>query len=262
MGGDAILIEAFLGHLGLQRQAPDLAYLNVLVDRHQRRVPFETLTKLIDYERGHESGEFLPDIETYVNRIVTSGTGGTCWTLARGFHWLLSQLGFDAKYMIMEPGHVCLRVELDQAYYADVGYAAPLFRAYPLNESFTVEDVRCSFHYEVTDDGIVTRQTPGPVKRLITTPRDFKEFDPLIKDANQWTPDSFLTRLSIFSYLQGVPTGLINGTLKRHLPEGLDECSLSHEETLSWFVEKFGVDPDIYCQAGLIHSRWMRHHGL
>ena len=47
--------------------------------------------------------------------------------------------------MYMDPGHLCLRVNLDQPYYVDVGYCAPLFQAYPLYESFQVSNVRETF---------------------------------------------------------------------------------------------------------------------
>ena len=133
------MLDRLIGHLELSREPPSLDYLHRLVRQHQLRVPFETLTKLIDWEPGRARGDFLPPLDVYVERIVTRRAGGLCWTLARGFHALLLDLGFDASLMIMEPGHCCVRVELPEGpQYADVGYAAPLFRAYPLFESFTV----------------------------------------------------------------------------------------------------------------------------
>ncbi len=129
-----------LAHLGLEREDPGLEYLHRLVHRHQVRVPFETLTKLIDYEPGLRRGDFMPAFDGCLDRIVTRGGGGLCWTLARGFHALLADLGFDASLMLMEPGHCCVRVELPEGPHdADVGDAAPIFRAYPLFESFTLE---------------------------------------------------------------------------------------------------------------------------
>jgi hypothetical protein len=60
--------DALLAHLGLAAEAPTLDYLHRLVAAHQRRVPFETLSKLIDHEPG----------------------------LARGFHALLLPLEMKA----------------------------------------------------------------------------------------------------------------------------------------------------------------------
>lgn len=69
--------------------------------------------------------------------------------------------------MYMDPGHLCLRVNLDQPYYVDVGYCAPLFQAYPLYESFQVSNVRETFTYEVSNNRIKIARNPGPAKSYI-----------------------------------------------------------------------------------------------
>lgn len=255
-------VRAFLEFLGVKSRAPDLSLLNELFEQHQLKVPFETLTKLIDFEKAHKTGEFLPSIEEYVRRVTTRGGGGTCWSLARGFEWLLSQLGFETHYMIMAPGHVCLRVELDEPYYVDVGYAAPLFRVYPLFESFEVSFSGRELRYDVTDDGIITTQGSGPRKVLNPTPRSFDEFGPLIAEANQWSAESFLTSRSIFTYIDGVPTSLRAGVLKRYLKDGPHERTVSERETLDLIEHRFGMDPQIYLEAQAIYAKWMRHYGL
>jgi arylamine N-acetyltransferase len=255
-------VGSFLGHLGVERQKPHLDFLNVLVRQHQLKVPFETLTKIIDYEQGYRNKNFLPDIEHYVHRTVTAGTGGTCWTLARGFHWLLTSLGFEAAYMYMDPGHVCLRVELDQAYYVDVGYAAPLFQAYPLYHSFAAHSPREVFTYHVNDKTIRVTREPGPDKVLRVTPRALQEFKAKINASNQWTPGSFLTRLSIFSYIDDVPTSLSNNTLTQHLHSRREERSLTDDEPLYWLEHKFGLDPQVYRKAKKLRRKWVKHFGL
>src|SRR5262245_15294134 len=139
-------LDRFLDHLGLRREPPTLAYLHRIIREHQMRVPFETLTKLIDYEPGLRRGDFLPPIAEYVERILSRGAGGLCWTLARGLHALLVDLGYEASFMYMDSGHCCVRVELPEGpFYADVGYAAPIFQAYPLFESFSLETHRETF---------------------------------------------------------------------------------------------------------------------
>jgi len=186
-------IDRLLAHLELTREAPSLDYLHRIVRQHQLRVPFETLTKLIDHEPGLRRGDFLPPLSDYVERIVTQGAGGLCWTLARGLHSLLRELGFDASYMIMAPGHCCVRVELPEGpYYADVGYAAPIFQAYPLFESFSVDSPKERFEYTVRDDGIFVTRNPGPSKKLDPTPRQLDHMRDLIATANDWSvTDSF-----------------------------------------------------------------------
>src|SRR5262245_22910092 len=170
------IADRLLAHLGLEREGPTLGYLHRLVRQHQLRVPFETLTKHLDYEPGLRRGSFLPELDEYVERIVTRGAGGLCWTLARGFHSLLDELGFEAALMMMHSGHCCVRVELAEGpFYADVGYAAPLFQAYPLFQSFTLVTQRETFEYAVREEGIFVTRQPGPAKRLDPTPRRLED---------------------------------------------------------------------------------------
>lgn len=247
-----------LGHLGLARERPTLEYLHRLVRHHQLRVPFETLSKLIDYEPGLERGDFLPPIEDYVDRIVARGAGGLCWTLARGLHWLLSDLDFDASLMVMDPGHCCVRVELPEGpFYADVGYAAPLFRAYPLFESFSLDTPREKFEYVVRDDGIFVTRNPGPTKKLDPTPRALEGVRDLVTAANDWSaPRSFLRRLAYAGYVEGVYTSLEGGTLRRWHPTGLETTAIAPAEVPDAIADLFHADPSLYHQAVAIHRRY------
>lgn len=245
------ILDRFLGHLGLGREAPTLEYLHRIVREHQLRVPFETLTKLLDYEPGLRRGDFMPPIEVYVERIVTRGAGGLCWTLARGLHDLLRDLGFDASLMYMDPGHCCVRVELPEGpYYADVGYAAPLFRAYPLFESFSLETHRETFDYSVREDGIFVARNPGPSKKLDPEPRRLQDLRGFIAAANDWSaPQSFLHRLAYAREVGGVYTSLRSGTLTRYRPEGVEKAELAPDEVPAVLADVFGADPTLYIEA-------------
>lgn len=244
-------MDRLLAYLGLEREAPTLAYLHRIIREHQLRVPFETLTKLIDYEPGLRRGDFLPPLEEYVNRIVTRGAGGLCWTLARGLHALLGDLGFDASLMVMDPGHCCVRVELPQGpYYADVGYAAPIYRAYPLFASFSLDTHRERFDYDVRADGIFVTRNPGPSKKLDPTPRRIEDLGSLVAAANDWSlPNSFLHRLVYARDVDGVYTSLRDGLLTRYLPSGPEQSTLAPGEIPAALSHVFGADPALYVEA-------------
>lgn len=250
-------VDRLLQHLHLEREAPGLDYLHRIVREHQLRVPFETLTKLIDYEPGLLRGDFLPPLEAYVERIVTRGGGGLCWTLARGLHALLTELGYRASLLIMDPGHCCVRVDLSEGpYYADVGYAAPLFQAYPLFESFTVESPRETFEYRVREDGILVTRTPGPTKTLNPAPRALSELHGMIAAANDGSaPQSFLRRLVYSGYVDGVYTRLNQETLSRYLPAGVETVELEAADVPRVLAEVFGADPALYLEAAEVHRR-------
>ena len=240
-----------LSHLGLSVEPPALAFLDRLIQAHQTRVPFETLTKLADYVPGLSRGDFLPPLDLYVDRMITRGAGGLCWTLARGFHALLTDLGFDAALMHMDPGHLCVRVELPEGpYYADVGYAAPIFRAYPLFESFTLTTHRENFTYEVSPEGILVTRNPGPTKRLDPTPRALADFAERIRGANDpAVPTSFLRRLTYSRFVDGVWTSLRDGALHRFHPEGLSKSEVAAEDAPSVLADVFGADPELWREA-------------
>jgi arylamine N-acetyltransferase len=251
-------VDRLLGHLHLDRQVPALDYLHRIIRAHQLRVPFETLSKLIDYEPGLSRGDFMPPMAEYVDRIVARGAGGLCWTLARGLQVLLDDLGFDASLMHMAPGHCCVRVELPEGpFYADVGYAAPIFQAYPLFESFTLATHRETFDYRVREDGIVVTRNPGPSKTLDPTPRRLEELRHLIAAANDWSaPQSFLHRLVYAGYVGGVYASLQNGTLSRYLPGGVEKTVVAANDAPAVLGEVFGADPSLYVEAAEIHRRY------
>lgn len=250
--------DRLLDHLGLKREAPTLEYLHRLIRQHQLRVPFETLTKLIDYEPGLRRGDFMPPIGDYVERIATRGGGGLCWTLARGFHFLLADLGFEVSLMYMDPGHCCVRVELPEGpHYADVGYAAPIFQAYPLFQSFSLTTHREDFVYSVREDGIFVTRNPGPAKKLDPNPRKLEELRDRIDAANDWAaPQSFLHRLAYAGYVDGVYTSFRDGKLTRYLTGGRDESEVDAEDAPAILADTFGADPRLFVEAAQIHRRY------
>lgn len=251
-------VDRLLSHLHLDREKPALDYLHRIVRQHQLRVPFETLTKLIDYEPGLRRGDFMPPFPEYVERIVTRGAGGLCWTLARGLLVVLGDLGFDAALMYMDPGHCCVRVELPEGpFYADVGYAAPIFQAYPLFESFSLDTHRERFDYSVREDGIFVTRNPGPSKTLDPTPRRLEELHGRITAANDWhAPQSFLHRLAYAGFADGVYTSVRDGTLTRYLPEGPSKAELAPGDVAGALREIFGADPALYIEASEVMRRY------
>jgi len=251
--------DRLLAHLQLERETPSLDYLSRIIREHQLRVPFETLTKLADYEPGRARGEFLPPIDVYVERIIERGAGGLCWTLARGLHFLLTDVGFDAALMYMDPGHCCVRVELPEgSFYADVGYSAPIFRAYPLFESFTIESASERFVYDVSDGRIAVTRNPGPAKTLDPAPRSLESLRPLIEAANDWSVErSFLKILAVSKHVDGVYTSLRDGHLRRYMPGGLEESMVADEDVPRVLEGTFGIDPGLYEEAAAVRARHM-----
>ncbi|WP_223701168.1 arylamine N-acetyltransferase [Sutcliffiella deserti] len=249
------ILEKFLRYLEVEEKAPSLEYLNELVEAHQTKVKWETLTKFIDFEEGEEEHFYLPSIDSYVNRVVDQGVGGTCWTVAKGFHFLLHTLGFNVEYLYMDPGHLCLQVMLDQPYYVDVGYCAPLYKAYPLHQSFTVENEAEVFSYEVRENDILVARDPGPTKVLGKKTVTWDEMIPHILQSHDWQDGFALRTLKVFGYIDGRPCQLKGNTLIRFEDKQRLEQELTEAEFRYWMEKKFGVDYSLYEKAKEIYRR-------
>ncbi|MBK8232711.1 MAG: hypothetical protein IPK72_19540 [Candidatus Eisenbacteria bacterium] len=159
--------------------------------------------------------------------------------------------------MYMDAGHLCVRVELTEGpQYADVGYAAPIFRAYPLFESFTLETHRESFDYRVDGAAIQVTRNPGPTKVLDPTPRRLADLQPLITAANDWTvPSSFLRRLVYARDVDGVYTTLRDGVLTRYVGASPETVELSADQIPAALADVFHADPDLYLEAVAVQRR-------
>lgn len=236
-------------------EAPSLAYLNKLVEAHQKKVRWETFTKFIDFEEGNKDDYYLPSMDSYLDRVVDQGTGGTCWTLARGFHYVLDALGFQVDYLYMDPGHLCLQVMLDQPYYVDIGYCAPLYKAYPLHESFTAENEGEVFRYEVREKDILVSREPGPTKILGKQTVTFEEMLPLIMKSHNWQDGFAFRHLKIFGYIDDKPYQVKENMLITFEGKKMIEAELTAKEIRYWVEEKFRVDYSIYERAKEIYIK-------
>lgn len=238
--------EKFLSFLEVEKTSPSLDLLNELIKQHHLKVKWENVTKIIDSVRQKD---YLPPLDLYIDRITILGAGGTCWTLNIGFYQLLKSLGFDVHYLYMDSGHLCLRVNLDKPYYVDVGFDAPLFKAYPLFETFHTKDEREIFTYIVNEKGIQTIREPGPTKTLNANPVTLKQIQPLIEKANNWKTAAPLQKIFVNGYVDGIKMTLTNQTLKQYFPGEKIELQLSEEEVKDWINDKFKMDLDLYLEA-------------
>ena len=114
----------------------DLATLSQLQMNHLLHVPFENLDVMRKVE--------IPlDVQTYYRKIVENRRGGFCYELNGLFHWLLTNLGYQARLIsatvkrgdgtwTMEGSHAALIVELEQPYFVDVGFGDSARKPLPL----------------------------------------------------------------------------------------------------------------------------------
>lgn len=239
------LLSSYLLRLDLNQSVPSLDYLNQLIESHQAHVPFENFTRINDFKI--KTAQFS-SLEESLEQIV-NGAGGVCWSLARAFHWLLKELGFKTEYLYMEPGHVCLKVTLDQDYYVDVGYAAPFFQAMPLKTSFTVNAVSEKFAYQVGETQIEVERNPGPKKYLWPTPFTSAQIEAEFAKGNLWGQNRFLSETVILKYVDRKLVKLYGRVFTDFRSGEKHESELSDEEINKILTVVFKIDPELYHRA-------------
>ncbi len=144
-------VSAYLDRIGYQGStAPTLDTLRAIHRAHLLTVPFENL----DIARGRK---IVLDEEAFFRKIVQRRRGGFCYELNGSFAALLRYLGFkvtllsarvarDAGGEGPEFDHLCLRVDLDEPWLADIGFG----------ESF-VEPLRLRTNLEQADPAGIFR---------------------------------------------------------------------------------------------------------
>ena len=243
-------VSAYLDKLQVTYRQPSLTYLNELIRSHLHHIPYESLSKVLDTDRHWEFGGYIPPLRLATERILTKRMGGTCWVLARSFAALLGELGFDAGLVHMDPGHLCIRVNIDKnSYYVDVGYGAPLFRAFPLKESFVINAPSEVFSYSVEGAHARVARTPGPTKTLTFAPIALDHMRSAVAFANRWETSRHLKILTASRFRDGSFVRLVWNIFKDWRSGALQETVLTDRDVAQSLDQVFGVDPDLFFAA-------------
>jgi arylamine N-acetyltransferase len=239
------LLQGYLTRLGLLKESPSLVFLNQLIRQHQHVIPFENLSRIIDFKEKKDQFSTLSESL----EAICNGQGSVCWSHARSFKWLLTQLGFDTHYLYMDPGHVCLKVTLDQDYYVEVGYAAPFFEAKPLNQSFFVKTPLEDFHFQHRDHFVDVIRNPGPSKRLSLTIKDPHEIEAEFLKGNQWRMNRFLCGILVHKFIDESVVRLLGTSFMDFRSGKSVEKELSQKELEQTLQDVFHLDPELFHRA-------------
>jgi len=94
------LTSQILSHLGCSKEKPSVRYLNRLIRAHIRRVPWESVSRIIRRQTTPET-ELCPRWpEEFWQEALKYGLGGTCFENNLAFLTLLQDLGFDGYLTI------------------------------------------------------------------------------------------------------------------------------------------------------------------
>lgn len=246
-------VQSYLHRLNLDTcEEPSSDHLKRLHERHMLRVPFENLDI-------HLGVPILLDEDRFLRKIVENRRGGFCYELNGAFAWLLQNLGYTVTLLAAEVArkeggfgvafdHMVLRVDLDEAWLADVGFGNS-FR-YPLRLVANEEVEQWGDRFRLVVDGdwwILERwkiDAPGfvPQYRFRLTPRRLSDYADGCR-YHQTSPSSTFTRGPICS--MALPDGRVTLRSEKIVTTRsggrIEEPVRSRREWLDLLERRFGI---------------------
>ncbi|MGE6415224.1 arylamine N-acetyltransferase family protein [Planococcus kocurii] len=225
--------------------------LTELQSLHMQNIPFENLDVM-------RHVPIYLNLEKIYEKIVNQRRGGYCYELNGLFHWLLSQLGYQAKLIsatVQRPNgtwakadtHAAILVEFDTLYLVDAGFGDSTVSPIPLGgERHTdhsgtyriekVDDVYYDLIRENEENEKVLYRFSTDEKQLV----DFHEgcvFNQVSKDSS-FTHNDLVTRAT-----QNGRITLSDHQLTRSENGQKTKIELSPADKRNVLKEEFGIDP-------------------
>jgi arylamine N-acetyltransferase len=139
------LVKKILAHLGCERKSPTLRYLNELITAYTRRVPWESVTRIIKRRLTASSANCPRWPEEFWQNAIAYGTGGTCFESSLAFFSLLTSLGYRGYLTVNDMWasracHAAITILLkDSKYLVDV--------TIPVHQAVRIDPGRVTRHY-------------------------------------------------------------------------------------------------------------------
>jgi hypothetical protein len=103
------MTEKVLNHLECPRKAPTLRFLNRLIHAYIRKVPWESISRIIKRRATPDTRDCPRLPEEFWNDALQHGFGGTCYESSLAFYSLLISLGYEGYLTVNDMGesHSC-----------------------------------------------------------------------------------------------------------------------------------------------------------
>jgi len=248
------LTSQILSYLGCGREKPSVPYLNRLIRAYIRRVPWESVSRLVKRHTTPKT-EFCPRWpDEFWQEALNHGTGGTCFENNLAFFTLLNKLGFDGYLTINDmeqPAcHTASVIQFhEQRYLADV--AIPIHCALPIHANQLTRRSTEFHHYTIRPERnrrYSIERSHHPKRRIFTfvdVPVPLEEYCGAVQRDYEET-GYFLDRVIIVKMIEGRLWRFSSIDLPYKL-EGFDKASkqevLLEANTLAKSLsEHFGID--------------------
>lgn len=245
-----------LSYLGCVREEPSVRYLNRLIHAYIRRVPWESVSRIIKRHTTSETKFCSRWPAEFWQEALDYRTGGTCFENNLAFLTLLKELGFDGYLTINDmenpachtAGIITLR---GQKYLADV--AIPIHCALPLYANQVTRRSNEFHSYTIRPEGnhrYAIERSHHPKRRAFTLVDlliPLEEYRTAVQNDYEET-GYFLDRVIIVKIIEGRLWRFSSVDLPFKL-EGFDKTSrqevMLETATLAKSLsEHFGIDED------------------
>lgn len=98
------MTEKVLNHLECPRKAPTLHYLNRLIHAYIRKVPWESVSRIIKRRTTPDTRDCPRLPEEFWSDALQHGFGGTCYESSLAFYSLLMSLGYEGYLTVNDMG--------------------------------------------------------------------------------------------------------------------------------------------------------------
>jgi N-hydroxyarylamine O-acetyltransferase len=252
-------VRGYLARLGVDEEPQvNLEWLRRLHAAHLDNIPFENLSI-------HLPEPIVLEPTALVAKVVDLRRGGFCYELNGAFATLLRALGFDVTMLaarVFDEGrlgppfdHMCLRVDLDEPWLADVGFGDHFRWPLRLHVGLDQQDQAGVFRLVETDEGEFDLLRDGtPQYRFDLTAHDLQDYQATCA-YHQTSPESHFTRNSVCTIPTSTGRTTISGRRLILTADGhRTERELDDAQLRQAYREHFGIVLDRLPAVGPMRS--------
>ena len=256
MDFDPQLTSQILSYLGCVREEPSVRYLNRLIHAYIRRVPWESVSRIIKRSTTTETALCPRWPNEFWQEALKYGTGGTCFESNLAFFTFVNELGFAGYLTINDmesPAcHTASIITIQgQKYLADV--TLPIYCALPIYANQITRRSNEFHHYTLRPESnsrYAIERSHHPKRRaftLVDVPIAVEEYRKAVQNDYEDT-GYFLDRVVIVKVIEDRLWCFSSDDAPFRL-EGFDKTSkreiLLEKNTLAKSIsEKFEMDKD------------------
>lgn len=186
------LVKEILDYLGCSHKAPTLRYLNRLIHAYIRKVPWESVSRIVKRHATLETKGCPRLPEEFWRDAMRYGFGGTCFESSLAFYSLLMALGYEGYLTVNDMGesiacHAAITILLGtQKYLVDV--TIPVHAAVRIDPQKPVRRNTALFDYilrPLSKDKYEVERSHRPSKslfRLIDVPVSLSDYQTILAD--------------------------------------------------------------------------------